>query len=258
MRGYVDTRWGQLHYSDVGSGEQTIVLFHETPLNHAVFQRLVPLLSNRFRVIAFDTPGYGESDGPGGPTTVEDYATTFAEAIEALALERMVLYGVHTGGSVAAHLAATLGERVDGLVLSGVPYYAEDVRAARVVRTIPEVVDDGSHLTDTFDWEPAVYDAELRSRLVAGVAFDPQAGYQAFHAVYAYQPAKYLNRITCPVLLVSHPQDPLFEPDNRFKDGVADARQVVFDTERLPVYWTAPRQVADELAAFAADATSKR
>ena len=64
MRGYVDTRWGQLHYSSTGSGSPAIVLLHETPLNHTAFERIVPLLDGHFRVVAFDSPGYGESDGP--------------------------------------------------------------------------------------------------------------------------------------------------------------------------------------------------
>src|SRR5271156_1906368 len=38
VRGYADTSWGQLHYESVGSGEQTIVLIHETGLSHSAFK----------------------------------------------------------------------------------------------------------------------------------------------------------------------------------------------------------------------------
>lgn len=258
MRGYVGTRWGQLHYSSTGSGDQAFVLLHETPLNHAVFQRLVPLLDGQYRVVAFDSPGYGESDGPSGPASAEEYAKILTEGIEALDLDRVILYGVHTGGTFAVQLAATLGDRADGLALTGVPYYTEEIRKARRVRAIPPTAGDGSHLLDSFDWEPAAYDAEVRSRLVAGIAADPHTGYQAFHAVYGYQPGKYLAQISCPVLLVSHPADPLYDFDNRFKDDVAGARQVIIKTDRLPVYWTAPGQVAAALTGLAADGAKKR
>ncbi|HEX4258597.1 MAG TPA: alpha/beta hydrolase [Streptosporangiaceae bacterium] len=253
MRGYADTRWGQLHYSSTGSGDQAFVLLHETPLNHAAFQRLVPLLADGYRVVAFDSPGYGESDGPSGPTSAEDYAKTLTEGIESLSLDRVIVYGVHTGGTFAVQLAATLGDRAEGLALTGVPYYTEEVRKGRRVRAIPPTADDGSHLLNSFDWEPAAYDAEVRSRLVAGIAADPVTGYQAFHAVYGYQPGKYLAQISAPVLLVSHPSDPLYDFDNRFKTDVPQARQVIIDTERLPVYWTAPDQVAAALKSLAAD-----
>lgn len=252
MRGYVDTRWGQLHYAATGSGEQTIVLLHETPLNHAAFSRLVPLLSDQFRVVAFDSPGYGESDGPKEPTTIEEYARTIAEGFEAVDLHNIVVYGVHTGASFAVQLAAvTARERVDGLVLSGVPFYTAEVRAARVVRAIPPIVEDGSHLLDTFDWEPAAYDPRMRSRLVAGVCRDQKNAYLAFHAVYAYQPAKVLDQIACPVLLLSNPLDPLYDPDTRFAAAVPGARQIVIQSDRLPLYWTQPNPVAAEIAAFA-------
>ena len=252
MRGYVDTRWGQLHYSSTGSGSPEIVLLHETPLNHTAFERIIPLLDGQFRVVAFDTPGYGESDGPEQPTTAEEYAKTFAEGIEALGLGRIVLYGVHTGATFAVQLAAaTIPERVAGVALSGVPFYTDEVRAARRVREIPPITEDGSHLTDTFKWEPAAYDPLMRSRLVAGVSLDPVTGYQAFHAVYGYESAKVLGQISCPVLLLSHPLDPLYEFDNRFAAAVPGARQVIVKSDRLPVYWTNPETVADELAALA-------
>jgi pimeloyl-ACP methyl ester carboxylesterase len=163
-----------------------------------------------------------------------------------------VLYGVHTGGSFAVQLAAvTIRERVDGLALSGVPFYTDEVRAAKVVPTLPTIVDDGSHLLATFDWEPAAYDPEMRSRLVSGVTRDPRNAYRAFHAVYTYEPAKVLDQIGCPVLLLSHPLDPLYDPDHRFLEAVPGARQVIVHSERLPVYWTKPEVVAEEIAALA-------
>jgi pimeloyl-ACP methyl ester carboxylesterase len=256
MRGYVGTRWGQLHYSSTGSGSTAIVLLHETPLNHSAFGRIVPLLDGDFRVVAFDSPGYGQSDGPGQPTTAQEYAKTFAEGIEALGLDRIVLYGVHTGATFAVQLAASIPERVAGLAMSGVPFYTDEVRRARRVREVPTVAEDGSHLTDTFEWEPAAYDPLMRSRLVAGVSLDPDNAYLAFHAVYGFEPAKVFGQLACPALLLSHPLDPLFDFDNRFAAAVPGTRQVIVESERLPVYWTSPETVAAELAALARSGTA--
>ena len=252
MRGYVPARWGQVHYSSVGSGDQTVALFHETPLNMHAFRRLAPLLADRFRVVAFDTPGYGESDGPSEPTTMEEYAETLAEAIEKLGLTRLVPFGLHTGASLALQLAAaTVADRTDALVLSGVPYYDEDVRLARRVPPVPPFTDDGAHLNHVFDWEPDAYDAQMRSRLVSGVCDDPDNAYLAFHAVYGYQPAKVLPSLSCPVTVLSNELDPLFRFDNRLVTDVPGARQVVVEAARLPIYWTNPEAVAAQIAAAA-------
>ena len=257
MRGYLSTRWGQLHYSRTGSGPQTIVLFHETPLRHDAFRRLVPLLRDDFQVVAFDTPGYGESDAPPDLTTMEEYAETIGEGIEALDLTRLILFGVHTGASIAYALANRMPERVDGLVVSGLPFYEDDVREARRVPPVPPVADDGSHLTSVFEWEPASYDAELRSRLVAGVYEHPEQAYSAFHAVYVFQPAKYVEEVTCPVLALSNIHDPVFGGDARLVREIPRSRQVVVESDRLPLYWTQPTVVARELRAFAADAATE-
>lgn len=262
MRGYVETRWGQVHYESAGSGPHTFVLFHETPLNHKAYQRLIPLLAEHGRVVAFDTPGYGESDPPPAITTMEEYAATLAEAFDPLGLDGAVLYGYHTGASLAFELAARAArEQVAAVAVSGLPFYAEDVRRARRVREVPAFVADGSHLLDTFCWEPDSYDAELRSRLVTGVSANPEGAYHAFHAVYAYEPGKVAGQVRCPLLAISHPLDPLFENDIRVVDVVPGARQVVLDAERLPLYWTVPELVAGQLvglATLAADMTTAR
>ncbi|MGH3745369.1 MAG: alpha/beta fold hydrolase [Mycobacteriales bacterium] len=258
MRGYLPTRWGQLHYSCTGTSAKdapTFVLCHETPLSWHAYERLIPMLEQDHRVIAVDTPGYGQSDGPGSPTTMEEYATTIIEGLDVLDVGRVITYGLHTGASLALQIAVDLAEqgRTAGVAVSGLPYYSDEVRQARRVRQIPPVVDDGSHLTDTFRWEPDNYDAILRSRLVAGVIMQPERGYDAFHAVYRYQPARLLDRVTFPALTLSHRGDVLFDCDERFVAGVPQARMVLVDAERLPVYWTAPRSCAEQLSAFAAE-----
>jgi pimeloyl-ACP methyl ester carboxylesterase len=252
MRGYVDTRWGQLHYSRVGSGTRTIVLFHETPLNYSAFQRLVPLLADDFQLIAFDTPGYGESDRPPALTTIEEYAKTFVEGIETLGLDELVLYGVHTGASFAFAITTMIPERVDGLVVSGLPYYEDEVREHKSVPPVPEFTDDGAHLLSVFHWEPDAYEAEMRSRLVSGVTKHPEHAYAAFHAVYSFLPVRHLDKIKCPVLALSNELDPVFPGDGRLLRDFPAAKQIVVPSERLPLYWTEPTTIAQNLRDFIA------
>ncbi|MGH3632326.1 MAG: alpha/beta fold hydrolase, partial [Sciscionella sp.] len=97
MRGYVDTSWGQLHYEITGSGDRTIILFHETGLDHSAFKNLVPELAGDLQVLTFDLPGCGESDPPPAITTIEEYSSHLREGIDALGLGRVSLFGAHTG-----------------------------------------------------------------------------------------------------------------------------------------------------------------
>ncbi|WP_067674456.1 alpha/beta fold hydrolase [Nocardia miyunensis] len=248
MRGYVDTRWGQLHYSSTGAGNRTIVLFHETPLSHGAYQRLAPELAESFRVIVFDTPGYGESDPPQGITTIEEYAATFLEGIDALGVDRFTVLGAHTGADFAVELAANgAHDRVDGVVLIGVPFYEEQVRRARVPAVVPAFRDDGQHLLESFNRPPKIYDAELLSRMAGSVCEFPDRAFWAYHSVYAYLPGEALPKISAPVLFLSHEQDPLYDGDCMGLKIVSDGRQVMVPSERLPLYWTQPARVAEQV-----------
>ena len=60
-RGYVDVEFGQLHYRESGEGPP-LVLLHKTPSSSIQYSRVMPLLGERYRCIALDTPGFGMSD----------------------------------------------------------------------------------------------------------------------------------------------------------------------------------------------------
>ncbi len=57
----------RLRYTDRGDGERTIVLVHGWKGSHRLWDPAVYRLAERFRVVAFDNRGMGESDKPGGP-----------------------------------------------------------------------------------------------------------------------------------------------------------------------------------------------
>ena len=62
-RRYVDLPHGQLHFRELGSGPP-LVLLHKTPSSSIQYARAMPLLAERFRTLALDTPGFGMSDAP--------------------------------------------------------------------------------------------------------------------------------------------------------------------------------------------------
>lgn len=251
MRGYVDTRWGQLHYSTTGAGSRAIVLFHETPLNHGAWQRTIPFLPAGYQVVAFDTPGYGESDPPPGITTIEEYAATFAEGIRALGLERIVPVGVHTGAQYALQVAAVeLPDRTDAAVLLGLPFYEEEVRLARVPAVVPPFRDDGSHLVEGFLRPPKEYDPELRSRMVGAVSELPDRAFWAYHSVYTYSPGDALPLVDAPVLVLTSSIDILHPGDVKALPLLKNGTMVEVSTEHLPLYWMQPEAVAREITSF--------
>ena len=248
MRGYLDTSWGQLHYESVGSGEQTIVLIHETGLSHSAFKRLVPELSGQLRVVSFDIPGCGESDPPPAITTIEEYSARLAEGIDALGIGRLAVLGAHTGAQMAVQLAAVdIPDRVDAVYCLGLPFYRPEVLAKRRVAVVDEFTDDGAHLLTGFHRPPKEYDPEVRSRMVAATSLLPGRVFWPYHAVYKYAPGEALPKIKAPVVFLTSEKDILHPGDVDGVELVQNGRLINIETERLPLYWSQPKAVAHEI-----------
>jgi pimeloyl-ACP methyl ester carboxylesterase len=114
----IQTRAGRVAYSEVGSGP-TVLLLHATLHDRHDFDPIIESLARRYRTIAVDWPGHGDSDPVEG--TVEPSAPLFADVLEdvvdGLGLSRAVLIGNSVGGFAAARLAISRPECVAGLVL---------------------------------------------------------------------------------------------------------------------------------------------
>ena len=114
--GYVDSPYGQLHYSTAsppGGGDRTrppLVLFHQSPNSSVEYNELVTELGRDRLVFALDTPGHGGSDGPAEVPRIEDLAAAMREALVNLGYgpnRPIDAFGFHTGSRIVAEIAAT-------------------------------------------------------------------------------------------------------------------------------------------------------
>lgn len=116
---------GRLTYRTTGSG-QSIVFLHGLLGNAKswTYQFQDPRLTSAYRLIAWDAPGFGESDLL--PAEIDAYVTALAEFIAAVADGPVHLVGHSMGGTLAQRYAARHPERVGRLVLSCThPGYAD-------------------------------------------------------------------------------------------------------------------------------------
>ncbi len=147
-RAYIDIPEGQVHYQTGGAGDP-LLLLHQTPLSSDEYSRMMPTLSQSYRVVAMDTLGYGGSDSPPYEYRIEDYARSILNFLNALGIEKTSIIGHHTGAGLAVELAATWPERVDKLVLSGCPYREEAERQeflSHLLEHSMNIKEDGSFL----------------------------------------------------------------------------------------------------------------
>ncbi|MGW1208818.1 alpha/beta fold hydrolase [Streptomyces sp. NPDC002499] len=158
-RGYVPSRFGQLHYVECGTGEPVLML-HQTPRSWTEYLEVLPRVGVTHRAIAMDTLGFGASAKPDEPHTIERWADAADALIEELGLERFHLVGHHTGGVIAVELAARHQDRVASLLLSATPFIDEEKRrTAGERKPVDHVVPrpDGSHLLELWNHRREFY-----------------------------------------------------------------------------------------------------
>jgi 3-oxoadipate enol-lactonase len=111
-----DHRSGPIAYRAAGDGP--VVLFlHGLGGSRTAWEPQLEQLSDGFRCIAWDLPGYGESE-PLVPLTFPGIADAAVELLDRLGVERAHVVGLSFGGQQALHLALRHPDRVDRLVLA--------------------------------------------------------------------------------------------------------------------------------------------
>jgi 2-hydroxymuconate-semialdehyde hydrolase len=152
MKERFESSGGELAYVDQGDGA-AVVLLHGFPTSSFLWRAFVPPLAARFRVIAPDLLGYGDSDKPlDADLTMNAQAGYVRELLEDLAVQRFAVIGHDLGGVVAQLVAVDAG--AEALVLLDSAAFdmwpIEGVRmiqATEVEQETPELVDQLVRLT---------------------------------------------------------------------------------------------------------------
>jgi pimeloyl-ACP methyl ester carboxylesterase len=112
-----------------------------SPKSGRIYERLMEKVAKDRIVIAPDYPGSGESDPPPAEpqVTIEDYAASMWEVVDALDLGSVDILGYHTGSEVAAEAARQRPEQVGNIVMISAPVFTADELAEiqRTYKSIP-------------------------------------------------------------------------------------------------------------------------
>lgn len=122
----------KVFYREAGPVDAPVVLLlHGFPTSSHMFRNLIPLLADKYRVIAPDYPGFGQSDAPDHTA----FAYTFghyADIVDALAVKlgasRYAMYVMDYGAPVGYRLALKHPERVSALIVQNGNAYTEGLR----------------------------------------------------------------------------------------------------------------------------------
>jgi pimeloyl-ACP methyl ester carboxylesterase len=122
----------KIFYRESGPKDAPVVLLlHGFPTSSHMFRNLIPALADRYRVIAPDYPGYGQSDVPDRAKfqyTFDNIAKLVDSLLESLQIDRYFMYVMDYGAPVGWRLALKHPERVRGLIVQNGNAYDEGLK----------------------------------------------------------------------------------------------------------------------------------
>lgn len=134
----IDVDGLQVHYAEVGDGEPLVLLHgNGSMLQDFMSSGFVQAAAKRYRVIAFDRPGYGYTERPRSTIwTPSAQADLLRTALQQIGVSHSLVLGHSWGASVAIALALDHPDMVRGLILES-GYYYGSVRADVVLMSGP-------------------------------------------------------------------------------------------------------------------------
>jgi 3-oxoadipate enol-lactonase len=109
----------RLHYEVSGpASDEIIMLAHSLGANLHMWDKIVPALETRFRVVRYDSRGHGSSTVPSGPYSIAELAGDAAALLNHLHLESVNFCGLSLGGMIAMWLGINEPSRVNRLIFA--------------------------------------------------------------------------------------------------------------------------------------------
>jgi pimeloyl-ACP methyl ester carboxylesterase len=269
----VDVDGTRVFYREAGqTGAPALLLLHGFPTSSHMFRDLIPLLAERFHIVAPDLPGFGQSDIPSGISFAK-IADVIGQFTETVGLSRFAIYIFDYGAPTGLRLALKYPERITAIITQNGnayeeglsegwnpirAYWQEPSQANRdALRTLisPEttywqythgvsdaaaVSPDGYSLDDFYMTRPGAQEAQL----------DLLGDYATNVALYPNFQA-YFREHQPPLLAVWGRNDPFFLPAGAeaYKRDIPAAELHFYDTGHFALETHAP-EIASAMARF--------
>ena len=248
----------EVAYREAGPTDAPVILLlHGFPTSSHMFRDLIPLLSDRYRLVAPDLPGFGQTKAPPRGTfnyTFDNLAKTIDGFTEALGLTSYALYVFDYGAPTGYRIAVAHPERVTAIISQNGNAYMdgfsdqwgpwqsywreptpENREACRASLT-PEAIRDWQYLTGTPPQRvsPDGYTLDIAYMARHGadeIQLDLILDYRSNVARYPEFQA-YFRKHQPPLLAVWGRHDPAFIPPGAeaYKRDLPDAEVHLLDT----------------------------
>jgi pimeloyl-ACP methyl ester carboxylesterase len=119
----------KIFYREAGAADApALLLLHGFPSSSHMFRDLIPLLADRFHIIAPDLPGFGQSDMPARGKfayTFDHLAEVISRFTEVIGLDRFAMYVFDYGAPTGFRIAVKHPERISAIISQNGNAYEE-------------------------------------------------------------------------------------------------------------------------------------
>jgi 3-oxoadipate enol-lactonase len=202
-----------IRYDIQGSGPW-LTLSHSLGTDLSMWDHQMAVLTERFRVLRFDTRGHGGSSAPAVPYDFPMLTADVLGLLDALRVDRTHFIGISMGGMIAQHIALAAPKRIDRLVLASTSSrYPPEAKAIWQQR-IEAVTAAGVEplVTPTLErWFTPPFRAarpEVMARIAGLIRATSPAGYVGCcHAISSLATTSALPHIARPTLVIAGAED---------------------------------------------------
>ena len=217
---FLHNQGARIYWDEQGSGDP-ILLIMGLGYPSYLWHRTRPTLKERYRTIALDNRGSGQSDAPPGPYSIALMASDAAAALDAAGVERAHVFGLSMGGMIAQEFALQYPARVRSLILGcTAPGGPNAVRAEKRVTEILMGIGLGPE-EHARAMRPYVYDSSTPlDRIEEDLAIrrqwfpKPEAYKAQLQGIYAWEAYSRLQKIAAPTLVIHGETDQLVPVGN--------------------------------------------
>lgn len=210
----VATEHGRLGAAEEGLGGIPIVFLHGVGSDKSVWHPQLAHFGNSRRSIAFDYPGYGDSDPAAGGTNRDDFAAAIIAGMDSLGIDSAHVCGLSLGGVIAIAMHALAPKRCASLILAdsfaahpeGRAIYERSVAASSDLRALAQ------SRVDVLLAQPA--DPAIRSEVIETMTrIDPAAYRMGAEAVWLADQRDRARDIDVPTLVLCGGEDKVTPPE---------------------------------------------
>lgn len=246
-----------LHYEEYGRGEP-LLLVHGLGSSALDWEKQIPALSTRYRLIVPDIRGHGRSDKPRERYSIKGFTADIVALIEHLNLGPAHYVGLSMGGMIGFQLGVDQPQLLKSLCIvnsgpevklrSANDYWQWFKRWSLARVLSPSAI--GKALGPRLFPKPE--QGELRQKMAERWAKNDKRAYLAsFDAIVGWGVQERLSRITCPTLVVSADRD--YTPvalKEAYVKLLPDARLVVIEDSRHATPLDQPQRFNQTLLDF--------